>query len=188
LLRRLVFFVALTALVYPTEIRLGAPHHIYTSGKFLCADLRSSENVLTDEIKDTLQYGIILTFTYTVKFIEKNIIWDDEMSEIIVRKRLWYDLWAEKYILESDYPYRQRQSFDRFSELAPEILFLRRIQIVDKRALSSEGTYYFNTRMTLKVTKLNSYYQIIYNFFSIFKYKTTFIKSKTYTGKVLKSL
>ncbi len=184
-----LFLVSLLAVfstpaLFATEIRLLPPHRVFTNQVNLCADFATSSTLLSDDVLRYLNYGIVLTFTYFVNFYE-NRMFDAQLSQIRVTKRVYYDLWTQLYTLETYDPVPRKTSYRKIEEVLTELESLTTVIIIPLTALSPDAKYYFKTRNTLKITQLYSFLHILFNFLSIFKYKTTYLTSPDYMGKDL---
>jgi len=164
------------------EIRLQSPNRVSTQGGKLRVDVLAGPNLIEGEIRAYLNYGIVLTFTYFIEIYEKRLFIDQRLAQVTITKRLSYDLWSEQYLLETSTPGLRQAVYKDLVSLRPELEVLVGVPVCDASLLSPDGRYYFRTRNTLKVTQLNSFFHILFNLLSIFKYKTTWLTSPVYSG------
>lgn len=184
----LFLFLALAFFALPltaTEIRLLPPHKVYVAEGKLCADFATGSTLLSDDVLRYLNYGIVLTFTYFVNCYENQVFFDRTISQIQVSKRVYYDLWSQLYTLEIYDPVPRKTQYRRVEDFLTELESLDHVQIAPVAAFLPGKQYHFKTRNTLKITQLYSFLHILFNILSIFRYKTTWLESPTYTGAQL---
>jgi Domain of unknown function (DUF4390) len=180
-----VFFLTIFVNLLATEIRLLPPNKVYQYKKNILVDCLTNSDLIDKELTEYLNYGIVLTFTYFVNFYKEEPLIDPIISELVVYKRVYYDIWSERYYVETNYPRIQNKTFKTIKGLIKELQRLNRLKICKTEVISQDSKYYFKTRNTLKITQLYSLFHIIFNFLSIFKYKTTFLTSKSYSSAEL---
>jgi len=175
-----------SALLYGAEIRLRPPHNIYSDGAYLRISCFTSRNLLDKELITYLENGIVLTFAYFVNLHKQNLFFDDQIAEHIIYKRVYYDIWNEMYYLETINDGKTiKKTYSNIDEITATLLEIKNVSICPIDAISPENKYYFKTRNTLKITQLYSIFHVVFNFLSIFKYKTTYLKSAVYSGSAL---
>ncbi len=167
------------------EIRLLPPHRHFLSNDMLYVDANAGKTLLEGDVGSYLNFGIVLSFTYFIDFYEKELLWDQRISQTLITKRVSYDLWTETYLLESDAPEYSKKTFTNLEDIHLELEKLQNISVIRQTKLAPQKTYYFKTRNTLKITQLGSLFHILFNTLSVFKYKTTYLKSEPFLGKVL---
>lgn len=164
------------------EIRLQSPKRMAVENGNLVVDAQAGPDLVRDEIRAYLNYGIVLTFTYFIELREKRWLLDETLAQVTITKRLSYDLWTEQYLLETLQPRMRQAVYKDLVSLRPELEVLAGVPICAASRLRPAGRYYFRTRNTLKVTQLNSFFHVLFNLLSVFKYKTTWLTSPEYSG------
>jgi dihydroneopterin aldolase len=184
-LRPALFVVLLALQGMAVEIRLQSPKRVGVQNGKLVVDAQAGPDLVRDEIRAYLNYGIVLTFTYFIELREKHWLLDEALAQVIITKRLSYDLWTEQYLLETSRPRMRQTVYKDLDSLRPELEVLAGVPVCEAGLLRPGGRYYFRTRNTLKVTQLNSFFHVLFNLLSVFKYKTTWLTSPEYSGAQL---
>jgi hypothetical protein len=169
---------------FSAEIRLLPPHRTFISNNTLMIDAKAGDTLLEGDVGSYLNFGVVLSFTYFIDLYEKHLLIDQRIAQKTITKRVSYDLWTETYTLENDAPTFSRKTFTNMADIHSELEVLTDIAVISASKLKPDSEYYFKTRNTLKITQLGSLFHILFNALSVFKYKTTYLKSKTTLGQV----
>ena len=181
---KLVFFLISFLLIHSMayEIRLKPPHAFYFKKDKLYADFFSSQEVINKEFAKYLKYGIVIHFTFFIDIMQKKFIWDELIKRKNIQKSLRYDLWKKKYIVTLYSPHRKEIECKTLTEASRYFLKLNGVLLMRKYQIHPEKKYFFKTRVTAKISQFKSYFHVIFSILSVFKYKTTYLKSKHYKG------
>ncbi len=169
------------------EIRLLPPDELYQFEDHLTVDLLASEQLINEEFKEYLQYGIVIHFTYFINFYQEKIFFDNLLETRKISVSLKFDLWTKKYSI-TRYSPKMEINFDSIDEVIAELTKLEKVKVVPLSKLKENKNYYFKTRITAKITQFESYFYIIFSLLSIIKYKTTYLISDSFSGSELLSL
>ena len=182
--RILFFFIFLSSFagLFAYEVRLYPPTQVYGKGHHILADFKTSEEIMNEDFKEYLKYGIVIHFNYSILLHKKKIFFDEVVSTKNLQLILYYDLWKKKIILIEYQPEKKEMQFDTLEETLPKLKELHQVSIIRKSRIDPQGEYYFKTRVTTKISQFKSYFHIIFSLLSIIKYKTTYLKSETYRG------
>lgn len=168
------------------EIRLYPPENLYVSNHHIYGDFKAKDIFKDKDIREYLKYGIVLTVRYEIKLMRNGPLWFDEtVKNIVITDRVRYDFWDEFYIIEGNYPHRYTYFYEDLSLLKKKLGFLKGVKIISTNRIAKKKGYFFHTRNSVKITELNSFFYVIYNVLSVFKYKSTFLESYIYSGKGL---
>ena len=169
------------------EIRLLPPSSLYSFQNQLTVDLRASEEIVNDEFKEYLKYGIVIHYTYFINFYRQQFFFDEVIDSKKLQVSLKYNLWSKQYTI-TEFPQKKTKNFNDINEVINQLVNLKQIKILPLSSLNYNEKYYFKTRLTAKISEFESYFHIIFSLMSIFKYKTTYLESKSYSGEALLSL
>ncbi|MFC1504016.1 DUF4390 domain-containing protein [Spirochaetota bacterium] len=178
----IITLLMLSAALFALEIRLYPPKSFRIEDNKVYLACQTSK-LFTEEVVNFINVGVTTTFTYYIVLYRKKAFIDPIIKEIIINKRVEYDIWSEIYQIEVNYPKKRKLYYRELDKLKRHITRLSDIYLIKQKNIDPKATYYFKTRMTLKITQLYSYMHLLYNFLSIFRYKTTFLKSKELTIK-----
>lgn len=168
-------FLLLFGTLSATEIRLMPPHHARLSGTNLVVDARTGTTLLDGEILEYLNYGIVITFTYFVELWKVNRLIDDRVASATVSRRVYYDLWSEQYFVESVFPVVHQTVTKRLDSVRGELQEVNTLLLTLEKPLDRDSRYRFRTRVTMKITQLNSLFHVLFNLLSVFKFRTTWL-------------
>lgn len=186
-MKSVFFLIILSSLAWGYEIRLLPPDELYQFEDHLTVDLLASEQLINEEFKEYLQYGIVIHFTYFINFYQEKIFFDNLLETRKISVSLKFDLWTKKYSI-TRYSPKMEINFDSIDEVIAELTKLEKVKVVPLSKLKENKNYYFKTRITAKITQFESYFYIIFSLLSIIKYKTTYLISDSFSGSELLSL
>ena len=169
------------------EVRLHPPSFLYLFEDHIAADLKASDDIVNEEFKEYLKYGIVIHFTYFINFYRQQFFFDELIANKKVQVSLKYDLWTKKYTI-TEFPQKKATDFSDLKDVVTKLVHLKKIKIIAVDSLKKDEKYYFKTRLTAKISEFESYFHIVFSLMSIFKYKTTYLKSDSYSGEKLLSL
>ncbi|HBE03991.1 MAG TPA: hypothetical protein DC049_16170 [Spirochaetia bacterium] len=169
------------------EIRLYPPHAFsgQNGNLLICC---TTKRIVNDEVIKFINVGVTTTFSYYIILYEKNFLLDQEIRRMTIHKRVEFDIWSEMYRMESDYPEKTVFYYRNFSDIGNQLSSLDNISFIPMQELNPQKKYYFNTRVTIKITQLDSWMHLIFNFLSIFKYRTTWESGKSRPGSFFRQL
>ena len=181
---KIIFFLTiLTISLSGYELRLYPPQKIYQLGDHLTVDLIASDQIVNEEFKEYLQYGIVIHFIYFINFYREELFLDDLLKTQKIQVSLKYDLWSKKYIITRYSPKKVEVDFDSIKEVTQALIKLEKVKIIPFYSLKENKNYYFKTRITAKISQFESYFHIIFSLLSIIKYKTTYLISESFLGR-----
>lgn len=169
------FFFIATVNGFATEIRLLPPHRVALQGTNLLIDARTGSTLLEGEILEYLNYGIVITFTYFVELWQVNRLLDERVAYTTVSKRVYYDLWSEQYFVESTAPVIRQTATRRLEQVKQELQQISGVALSIEKTLDPNSKYRFRSRITMKITQLNSVFHVLFNLLSVFKFRTSWL-------------
>lgn len=177
-----VAFLLFTILM-ALEIRLNPPKVFYTKegDNAIFIDLTTRASLLSGDDLDNLYYDIPITVTYYIEFYEDRLFLDNQLINIALVRKVYYDQWSKDFFVEEGDGKLTR--YRNLTQLRNNIINLKGVRLIDKNNIAPEKQYYFKTRIAIKIKNFTLYYYLINNLISIFKYKTTYYFSAMYTGK-----
>ncbi len=162
------------------EIRLFPPTRFYNIDGIIFIDLSSTETLLSGDNIQNLNYDIPITITYYIELYENKLIFDKQLLNLALVRRISYDHWSGQFfVAEGDKYYRYRN----LTQLRNSMINLKKVRLIESKILDPNKEYYFKTRIAVKIKNFTLYYYLINNLISIFKYKTTYFISPVYSGK-----
>lgn len=170
-----LFFLFTSINIDATEIRLLPPHRVILQGTNLIIEARTGSTLLEGEILEYLNFGIVITFTYFVELWQENRLLDERVAYSTLSKRIYYDLWSEQYFVESTAPVIRQTATRRLEQVKQELQLISGVALNIEKALNPNSTYRFRSRITMKITQLNSVFHVLFNLLSVFKFRTTWL-------------
>ena len=165
------------------ELRLYPPAKIYKVENNIAVDLKANDEILNQEFREYLKYGIVLHFTYFINVHLKKILFDELLLTTKIQITLKYDLWSKQYILTHHSLLKKvEKKITDINDVVIELTKLKKIRVIPLDQIKEQEHYYFKTRVTAKISQYESYFHIIFSLLSIVKYKTTYLVSSHYSG------
>lgn len=184
-MKKIIVLIIFLNFLSAVEIRLSPPADVSIKNGWVVANFTATDTLAVPEIQEYLQYGVILTFTYTIHLVKDGFLWfDEKLSSFEITKKVHYDIWSEKYFVESSVPTKRKVEFYTIESLREHLKNLKDVKIIEIKNVE-EGNYYFQTRNTIAIRQENSLFHIVFNLLSVFKYKSTYLESKIYTKEGL---
>jgi len=179
-MKYLIFILAFFSFIYSKEIRLIPPNNYTIKNKYIIINMKT-KNFVDKELLNTINSDVTTTFSYYIILYKEKLLFDEEVKSIIIHKRINYDIWSEVYSVTLDYPNKRTIYSKNLKYILNLLTKITHLKVINIKKIEKKSNYYFKTRLTIKITQLNSYMHIVYNLLSVFMYKSSYIKSKNYT-------
>ncbi len=172
--------LALSNTAHAVEIRLKSPHKIYADRTYIYINAEGSSSIISPATLSQLTYGIPITITYYLELHQENSLrFARKIATLQVIHKVRYDPWSTTFIVEKA---GTRKRYASIAELERAILKLEHAPLARRELIKQEKNYFIKSRVIVKIKNYTSYYDLINNLLSVFKYRTTYYISPRYRG------
>ncbi|EKV57681.1 hypothetical protein A966_03775 [Brachyspira hampsonii 30446] len=180
----LLFFIIISKISYSYELRLYFSRS-YIYDDMLYVDVRTHyENEIYQNIKKYIDNGIILFINYRVDLIKKNLIINDNVREIYIYKKLYYDFFTKEYVVLNSETMRETRNSD-LEILIKNIYQINRIEVINVNKLNKNNKYIFKTRLSMQFQNAYPYLSAFFNIITPIQYRIKWLKSDEFSIKEL---
>ena len=108
----ILLIAAISQVSYSYELRLHFSRS-YVYNDMLYIDVRTYyENEIYQNIKKYIDNGIILFINYRIDLIKKNLLFNDNVREIYIYRKLYYDFFTKEYVVLNSETMRETRNTD----------------------------------------------------------------------------
>ncbi len=180
----LLFFVIISKVSYSYELRLHfSKSYIYND--MLYVDVNTYyENEVYQNIKKYIDNGIILFINYRIDLIKKNLFINDNIREIYIYRKLYYDFFTKEYVILNSETMRETRNTD-LDILIKNIYQINRIEVINVNKLNKNNKYIFKTRLSMQFQNAYPYLSVFFSIITPIQYRIKWLKSKEFSIKEL---
>ena len=180
----ILFFIISASSLYAYELRLHfSKSYIYND--MLYVDVRTYyENEIYQNIKKYIDNGIILFINYRIDLIKKNLLFNDNVREIYIYRKLYYDFFTKEYVVLKSETMRETRNTD-LEILIKNIYQINRIEVINVNKLNKNNRYLFKTRLSMQFQNAYPYLSVFFNIITPIQYRIKWLKSDEFTIKDL---
>ncbi|MEI0486314.1 DUF4390 domain-containing protein [Brachyspira intermedia] len=180
----LLSFIIISKVSYAYELRLHFSRS-YIYDDTLYVDVKTYyENEVYQNIKKYIDNGIILFINYRVDLIKKNLLFNDNIREIYIYRKLYYDFFTKEYVVLNSETMRETRNTD-LSILIKNIYQINRIEVINVNKLNKNNKYIFKTRLSMQFQNAYPYLSVFFNIITPVQYRIKWLKSDEFTIKEL---
>ena len=180
----LLLIAAISQVSYAYELRLHfSKSYIYND--MLYVDVRTHyEDEIYQNIKKYIDNGIILFINYRIDLIKKNLLFNDNVREIYIYRKLYYDFFTKEYVVLNSETMRETRNTD-LEILIKNIYQINRIEVINVNKLNKNNKYLFKTRLSMQFQNAYPYLSVFFNIITPIQYRIKWLKSNEFTIKDL---
>ena len=180
----LLLIAAISQVSYTYELRLHFSRS-YVYNDMLYIDVRTYyENEIYQNIKKYIDNGIILFINYRIDLIKKNLLFNDNVREIYIYRKLYYDFFTKEYVVLNSETMRETRNTD-LEILIKNIYKINRIEVINVNKLNKNNRYLFKTRLSMQFQNAYPYLSVFFNIITPIQYRIKWLKSDEFTIKDL---
>ena len=180
----LLLIAAISQVSYAYELRLHFSRS-YVYNDMLYIDVRTYyENEIYQNIKKYIDNGIILFINYRIDLIKKNLLFNDNVREIYIYRKLYYDFFTKEYVVLNSETMRETRNTD-LEILIKNIYKINRIEVINVNKLNKNNRYLFKTRLSMQFQNAYPYLSVFFNIITPIQYRIKWLKSDEFTIKDL---
>lgn len=180
----LLSFIIVSQISYAYELRLHFSRSYIYNDK-LYVDVKTYyEDEIYQNIKKYIDNGIILFINYRVDLIKKNLLLNDNIREIYIYRKLYYDFFTKEYVVLNSETMRETRNTD-LSILIKNIYQINRIEVINVNKLNKNNKYIFKTRLSMQFQNAYPYLSVFFNIITPIQYRIKWLKSDEFTIKEL---
>ncbi|PTY41202.1 DUF4390 domain-containing protein [Brachyspira hampsonii] len=180
----LLFFIIISKISYSYELRLYFSRS-YIYDDMLYVDVRTHyENEIYQNIKKYIDNGIILFINYRIDLIKKNLLINDNVREIYIYRKLYYDFFTKEYVVLNSETMRETRNSD-LEILIKNIYQINRIEVINVNKLNKNNKYIFKTRLSMQFQNAYPYLSAFFNIITPIQYRIKWLKSDEFSIKEL---
>ena len=180
----LLFFIIISKVSYSYEIRLHFSRS-YIYDDTLYVDVRTHyEDEIYQNIKKYIDNGIILFINYRIDLMKKNLFINDNIREIYIYRKLYYDFFTKEYVILNSETMRETRNAD-LEILIKNIYQINRIEVINVNKLNKNNKYIFKTRLSMQFQNAYPYLSVFFNIITPIQYRIKWLKSKEFSIKEL---
>ncbi|ASJ21930.1 hypothetical protein BHAMNSH16_09920 [Brachyspira hampsonii] len=180
----LLFFIIISKISYSYELRLYFSRS-YIYDDMLYVDVRTHyENEIYQNIKKYIDNGIILFINYRIDLIKKNLFINDNVREIYIYRKLYYDFFTKEYVVLNSETMRETRNSD-LEILIKNIYQINRIEVINVNKLNKNNKYIFKTRLSMQFQNAYPYLSAFFNIITPIQYRIKWLKSNEFSIKEL---
>ncbi|CRF34568.1 hypothetical protein BRSU_2104 [Brachyspira suanatina] len=169
---------------YPYELRLNFSRS-YIYNDTLYVDVKTFyEDQIYQNIKKYIDNGVVVFINYRVDLIKKNLIFDDNIREIYLYRKLYYDFFTKEYVVLNSETMREIRNTD-LQILIKNIYQINRIEVINVNKLNKNNRYLFKTRLSIQFQNAYPYLSVFFNIITPIQYRIKWLKSSEFTIKEL---
>lgn len=178
----------LLILIFPTiaysyELRLHFSKS-YLHNNILFADVYTTyNNEIYQNIKKYLDNGIIVFINLRIDLIKKNFFIDENIREIYLYRKIYYDFLTKEYAVLSSETARETRNKD-LQLLIKNISQINKIKIVNVNKLNNNKLF-FKTRLSINFQNAYPYLSVFFNIITPLQYRIKWLKSHEFSIKEL---
>ncbi|AEM21147.1 hypothetical protein Bint_0515 [Brachyspira intermedia PWS/A] len=180
----LLLIIAISQVSYAYELRLHfSKSYIYDDTLYV--DVRTYyENEIYQNIKKYIDNGIILFINYRIDLIKKNLFINDNVREIYIYRKLYYDFFTKEYVVLNSETMRETRNTD-LEILIKNIYQINRIEVINVNKLNKNNKYIFKTRLSMQFQNAYPYLSVFFNIITPIQYRIKWLKSDEFSIKEL---
>ena len=157
----LLSFIIVSQISYAYELRLHFSRSYIYDDK-LYVDVKTYyEDEIYQNIKKYIDNGIILFINYRVDLIKKNLLLNDNIREIYIYRKLYYDFFTKEYVVLNSETMRETRNTD-LSILIKNIYQINRIEVINVNKLNKNNKYIFKTRLSMQFQNAYPYLSVFF--------------------------
>lgn len=180
----LLLIAAISQVSYAYELRLHFSRS-YVYNDMLYIDVRTYyENEIYQNIKKYIDNGIILFINYRIDLIKKNLLFNDNVREIYIYRKLYYDFFTKEYVVLNSETMRETRNTD-LEILIKNIYKINRIEVINVNKLNKNNKYIFKTRLSIQFQNAYPYLSVFFNIITPIQYRIKWLKSEEFSIKEL---
>ncbi|MEI0528648.1 DUF4390 domain-containing protein [Brachyspira intermedia] len=180
----LLSFIIVSQISYAYELRLHFSRSYIYDDK-LYVDVKTYyEDEIYQNIKKYIDNGIILFINYRVDLIKKNLLLNDNIREIYIYRKLYYDFFTKEYVVLNSETMRETRNTD-LSILIKNIYQINRIEVINVNKLNKNNKYIFKTRLSMQFQNAYPYLSVFFNIITPIQYRIKWLKSEEFNIKEL---
>ncbi|MEI0797335.1 DUF4390 domain-containing protein [Brachyspira intermedia] len=180
----LLLIAAISQVSYAYELRLHFSRS-YVYNDMLYIDVRTHyEDEIYQNIKKYIDNGIILFINYRIDLIKKNLLFNDNVREIYIYRKLYYDFFTKEYVVLNSETMRETRNTD-LEILIKNIYQINRIEVINVNKLNKNNKYLFKTRLSMQFQNAYPYLSVFFNIITPIQYRIKWLKSNEFTIKDL---
>lgn len=179
-----VLLTAIPQISYSYELRLSFSRSYIYNDK-LYVDVKTYyEDDLYYNIKKYIDNGIIVFINYRIDLIKKNLLIDDNVREIYIYRKLYYDFFTKEYVVLNSETMRETRNTD-LQTLIKNINQINRIEVVNVSKLNQNSKYLFKTRLSMQFQNAYPYLSVFFNIITPIQYRIKWLESNEFSIKEL---
>ncbi|MEI0493563.1 DUF4390 domain-containing protein [Brachyspira intermedia] len=180
----ILLIATISQISYSYELRLHFSRS-YIYNDMLYVDVRTYyENEIYQNIKKYIDNGIILFINYRIDLIKKNLLFNDNVREIYIYRKLYYDFFTKEYVVLNSETMRETRNTD-LEILIKNIYQINRIEVINVNKLNKNNKYLFKTRLSMQFQNAYPYLSVFFNIITPIQYRIKWLKSNEFTIKDL---
>ena len=180
----ILFLLISTSSLYAYELRL---HFVrsYIYDNILYADVNTTySEPIYNNIKRYIDNGIIVFINFRIDLAKKNIFIDDNIREIYLYRKIYYDFFTKEYVVLSSETMRETRNTNLLT-LMKNVSSINRIEIINVNKLNQKNTFFFKTRLSMQFQNAYPYLSVFFNIITPLQYRIKWLKSKEFSIKEL---
>ncbi|WP_048595289.1 DUF4390 domain-containing protein [Brachyspira suanatina] len=180
----IILLMFISKVSYPYELRLNFSRS-YIYNDTLYVDVKTFyEDQIYQNIKKYIDNGVVVFINYRVDLIKKNLIFDDNIREIYLYRKLYYDFFTKEYVVLNSETMREIRNTD-LQILIKNIYQINRIEVINVNKLNKNNRYLFKTRLSIQFQNAYPYLSVFFNIITPIQYRIKWLKSSEFTIKEL---
>ncbi|ACN83820.1 DUF4390 domain-containing protein [Brachyspira hyodysenteriae] len=180
----LLLIISISEISYSYELRLNFSRSYIYDDK-LYVDVKTFyEDQIYQNIKKYIDNGIVVFINYRVDLIKKNLLFDDNIREIYLYRKLYYDFFTKEYVVLNSETMREIRNTD-LEILIKNIYQINRIEVINVNKLNKNNKYLFKTRLSIQFQNAYPYLSVFFNIITPIQYRIKWLKSNEFSIKEL---
>ena len=180
----LLLLIIIPKISYSYELRLHFSRS-YIYDDMLYVDIKTYyEDQIYQNIKKYIDNGIVVFINYRVDLIKKNLFLDDNLREIYLYRKLYYDFFTKEYVVLNSETMRETRNTD-LQILIKNIYQINRIEVINVNKLNKNNKYLFKTRLSMQFQNAYPYLSVFFNIITPIQYRIKWLKSTEFSIKEL---
>ncbi len=180
----LILISSISASLYSYELRLNLSRS-YIYNNILYADVKTYYgDSIYQNIKKYIDNGIIVFINFRVDLIKKNLLLDENVREIYIYRKLYYDFFTKEYVVLNSETMRETRNTD-LQMLVKNISQINRIEVININKLNENSRFLFKTRLSIQFQNAYPYLSVFFNIITPIQYRIKWLKSWEFNIKDL---
>ncbi|WP_295158657.1 DUF4390 domain-containing protein [uncultured Brachyspira sp.] len=179
-----ILIIFISGSLYSYELRLHFSRS-YIYDDILYADVQTQtyyKSEIYQNIKKYIDNGIILFINYRIDLIKKNLFINENVREIYIYRKLYYDFFTKEYVVLNSETMRETRNTN-LQNLIKTISQINNIEVVNINKLNQNSTFLFKTRLSMQFQNAYPYLSVFFNIITPMQYRIKWSESEEFNIK-----